>query len=102
MKQIRRLGMANHELPIAAESVDTFFSEALPVLKQVSPIEIEEKVTKEMVEHPLRAKLYLQEKDNMIVGKLTYHYGNQELDPFVSKEVIVRLLLSVTLKKNNR
>lgn len=94
MKQIRRLGMANHELPIAAESVDTFFSEALPVLKQVSPIEIEEKVTKEMVEHPLRAKLYLQEKDNMIVGKLTYHYGNQELDPFVkrsnSKVIIIR------------
>ena len=94
MRQIRRLGMDNHELPISSESVDTFFSEALPILKQVSPIEVEEKVTEELVEHPLRATLYLQEKDNLIVGKLTYHYGDQELDPFEkrnnNKVIIIR------------
>src|SRR5699024_10738066 len=82
----------NKGLPIASESVDTFFSEALPVLKQASPVEIEEEITNEIVEHPLRAKLHLEEKNNTIAGKLTYHYGKYVIDPFSKnneQEVII-------------
>ncbi|HLR70249.1 MAG TPA: DEAD/DEAH box helicase [Pseudogracilibacillus sp.] len=90
--QIKRFGETNKGLPIASESVDTFFSEALPVLKQASPVEIEEEITNEIVEHPLRAKLHLEEKNNTIAGKLTYHYGKYVIDPFSKnneQEVII-------------
>ena len=85
MTQVRRLGMADHQLPISSDSADTFFSEALPVLKQASQVNVEEQVTEEIIEHPLRARFYLQEKDGMIAGKLLYVYGPYEIDPFAKK-----------------
>src|SRR5699024_5107239 len=85
MTQVRRLGMADHQLPISSDSADTFFSEALPVLKQASQVNVEEQVTEEIIEHPLRARFYLQEKDGMIDGKLLYVYGPYEIDPFAKK-----------------
>src|SRR5699024_863809 len=68
------------------EYIDTFFSEALPILKQVSPIEIDEKMSKEIIEFPLKAELYLEEKDFTIIGKLNYHYGEYAIDPFSPRE----------------
>ncbi|MEI3604331.1 DEAD/DEAH box helicase [Pseudogracilibacillus sp. SE30717A] len=93
MRQIRRLGIRNHELPISHENADTFFSEALPVLKQASDINIEEEIAKDIIEYPLQAKLYLHEENNVIVGQLTYHYGPFELEPFTKKkekQIIIR------------
>src|SRR5699024_4896170 len=49
MTQVRRLGMADHQLPISSDSADTFFSEALPVLKQASQVNVEEQVTEEII-----------------------------------------------------
>lgn len=82
MDQTKRFGMLDQQLPIAKDVADTFFSEALPVLKKSAPIEISEKVSEEIIELPLQAKLYLEESGDMIVGKLTYHYGTHEVDPF--------------------
>lgn len=91
-KQIRQLGMDDHELPITSTTADRFFSEALPVLKKQSPVEISEAVTDEIIEHPLRAKLYLEKSEEAIIGKLRYHYGDIEIDPFsnqTNKDVII-------------
>lgn len=93
MSQIRRLGIRDHELPISHENADTFFSEALPVLKQVSDIDIVEEVAKDIIEYPLRAKLYLHEKQDVIVGELTYHYGSFELNPFSKKTEKERIII---------
>src|SRR5699024_5966882 len=84
--EVRRLGMSDQSLPLEPEYIDTFFSEALPILKQVSPIEIDEKMSKEIIEFPLKAELYLEEKDFTIIGKLNYHYGEYAIDPFSPRE----------------
>lgn len=92
MQQVTQLGLMRNELPIQAETADVFFSEALPVLKKVSKVEIDESVTNEIVEFPLRAKMYLEENESAIIGKLTYHYGPHEIDPFtkrMDKEIII-------------
>src|SRR5699024_5668989 len=82
-----------HQLPIEGNNADRFFSEALPVLKRSSEVKISEDVEDEIIEHPLRAKLYLQNKEDMIVGNLSYHYGDYEINPFgkerKSKDIII-------------
>src|SRR5699024_10862762 len=70
-------------------------SEALPILKKQSPVDISSTVKQEIVEYPLRAKLYLEKSDDAIVGKIRYHYGSSELDPFskrteVDERIIIR------------
>ena len=86
----------NHlfDFPINGDNKDRFFSEALPVLKKTSAVEISSKVTEDIVEYPLTASLYLENKDDMIIGNLVYHYGPYEVDPFKGndehKVIIVR------------
>ena len=93
LQQVKQIGMGqNHELPITTATADRFFSEALPVLKKQSPVEISPTVTDEIVEYPLRAKLYLEKSADAIVGKLRYHYGDIEIDPFsnrTEKDIII-------------
>ena len=95
LEQMKQIGMINHELPITTDTADRFFSEALPILKKQSPVDISSTVKEEIVEYPLRAKLYLEKSDDAIVGKLRYHYGSLELDPFskrteVDERIIIR------------
>jgi len=85
-EQIRQLGMTNHALPITTATADRFFSESLPVLKKQSQVDISEAVTDEIIEHPLRAKLYLEKSEEAIIGKLHYHYGPIEMDPFSDRD----------------
>lgn len=82
MEETKKLRMFQNELPISKDMADSFFSEALPVLKKAAPVEISEKVSEEIIELPLEAKLFLEENDDSIIGKLTYHYGSYEMDPF--------------------
>lgn len=85
IEQTNRFGKFDQKLPISKAMSDTFFSEALPVLKRSAPIAISKQVSKGIVELPLQAKLYLEESDDLIIGKLTYHYGSHEIDPFHDK-----------------
>lgn len=82
IEEIRRLGMNDHVLPLTGNNADRFFSEALPVLKQSASVTISEDITDEIIELPLRAKLYLQKEADMITGSLSYHYGGYDIDPF--------------------
>src|SRR5699024_8196562 len=92
VEQLSHIGMRNHELPISKEQADTFFSEALPLLKKAGPVKIDENVSEEMIDKPLKATLHLELKANWIIGKLNYYYGNYEINPFSrleNKEVVI-------------
>src|SRR5699024_6932818 len=93
LKQIKRIGMADHELPIPKEMQDQFFSEALPVLKKQSEVDISSDVAGEIVEYPLQAKLYLEKREETIIGKLEYHYGPIEIDPFTNATDDERIII---------
>lgn len=86
LEQITELGMENHQLPIVHDQADVFLSEVLPSLKKIGEVEISEKVEEEIIQVPLRAKLYLEVKEDWIVGKLEYHYSQYEIDPFNGRE----------------
>lgn len=93
VKQVSRFFTGTRELPISAEQKDAFFSEVIPVLKKVSNVEISDKVSEEIVEYPLRAKLYLEQDDGAIIGKLTYHYGVHEINPFAANKQTEQILI---------
>jgi len=75
-------GMEDLKLPITKEQADTFVSEVLPSLKKVGKVETSEKVRSEIIQYPLKAKMYLEMNDDVITGKLEYHYGEHMIDPF--------------------
>ncbi|MGM8211516.1 SNF2 helicase associated domain-containing protein [Virgibacillus sp. W0430] len=92
LEQMAKLGMKDHKLPILKNQADVFLSEVLPLLNEAGDVHIKEEVADEIIHFPLRAKLYLDLKENMIVGDLQYHYGNYEIDPFtgnVDKDVMI-------------
>ncbi|MFC4558197.1 SNF2 helicase associated domain-containing protein [Virgibacillus kekensis] len=82
IEQITQTGMKNHRLPITKNKADTFISEVLPSLKKVGDVKISENVASEIIQVPLRAKLFLEIQADWITGKLEYHYGEHQIDPF--------------------
>jgi SNF2 family DNA or RNA helicase/uncharacterized Zn finger protein len=76
----------NFTLPIEKNKADSFLSEALPTLKKIGDVQVEESVAEEIIQLPLKAKLFLELKEDWIIGKLEYHYGSYEIDPFNGRE----------------
>ncbi|OZU89228.1 helicase SNF2 [Virgibacillus indicus] len=86
IEEISKFSMSDLQLPITKNQADTFLSEVLPSLKKVGDVKISEKVTAEIIQVPLKAKMYLEVKADWIVGRLEYHYGDQRIDPFAGRE----------------
>ncbi|MFD1037009.1 SNF2 helicase associated domain-containing protein [Virgibacillus byunsanensis] len=86
LEQIDRLGIENQRLPITKKQADVFISEVLPSLKRVGDVQIAEDVASEIIQVPLRAKLFLGVQADWITGKLEYHYGEHQIDPFNGRE----------------
>ncbi len=82
LKPAMNLGIRNHLLPIQKDDVDEFFSEVVPALKKTAKVKIDDAVSKEIVQYPLRAKLFLEKNSEEITGMLQYHYGPHEINPF--------------------
>ncbi|MBS3679128.1 SNF2 helicase associated domain-containing protein [Ornithinibacillus massiliensis] len=86
LELVSTFGKIDQQLPISKKQADTFLSEVLPSLKKVGEVEISEQVSSEIIQLPLRAKLYLEAKDDWITGRLEYHYGEHVIDPFSGRE----------------
>ncbi|WP_010648513.1 DEAD/DEAH box helicase [Oceanobacillus massiliensis] len=86
LEEISKFGMNDLELPIQKTQADTFLSEVMPSLKKIGNVDVAEAITAEVIQVPLRAKLYLEVKADWITGKLEYHYGDQLIDPFTGRK----------------
>lgn len=86
MNQLRRFQNHHWRLPVAKNQADEFVSTVIPSLQKVGNVSIAENVAKDIVQYPLEAKLYLEVKEAFIVGKLEYHYGSEQIDPFGKRE----------------
>ncbi|RLL42796.1 helicase SNF2 [Oceanobacillus piezotolerans] len=82
VEEITRFSLENLELPITKKQADAFVSEVIPSLKKIGEVKASETVQSEIIQHPLRAKLYLQLTEDNISGRLEYHYGSYLIDPF--------------------
>jgi SNF2 family DNA or RNA helicase len=86
LELISQFGRIDQQLPISKKQADAFLSEVLPSLKKVGEVVISEDVSSDITQVPLRAKLYLEAKEDWIIGKLEYHYGDYMVDPFSGRE----------------
>jgi superfamily II DNA or RNA helicase len=92
LEQLDQIGIGTRQLPITKNQADVFLSEVLPSLKKVGNVDIADKVAEEIIQVPLRAKMYLELQADWVIGKLEYHYGDYQIDPFSGRgerEVII-------------
>ncbi|MFD1361402.1 SNF2 helicase associated domain-containing protein [Lentibacillus salinarum] len=86
VEQITTVAHQSSQLPITKEQADTFLSQVVPSLKKVGEVHMAENVADDIVQLPLNARLYLELQDDWLIGKLTYHYGSREINPFTGRE----------------
>ncbi|WP_047983901.1 DEAD/DEAH box helicase [Ornithinibacillus californiensis] len=86
LELVSQFGKVEQQLPISKKQADAFLSEVLPSLKKVGEVEISEQVSSEIIQMPLRAKLYLEANGEWITGKLEYLYGEHTIDPFSGRD----------------
>lgn len=92
-KTVWEFNLETKGLDIQAAQKNTFFSEVLPVLKDVSEVNITEEVAEEVVHYPLRATFQLEQKEEAIIGSLVYHYGSYQFDPFQESEPTDKIVI---------
>jgi len=86
LEGLSEFNLNNLELAISKKQADSFFSEVIPSLKVVGDVKVAENIVEEIIQVPLQAKLYLELNEDLITGKLEYHYGKQLIDPFNGRE----------------
>src|SRR5699024_3847668 len=92
-RTVWQFGLKDKGLDIQAEQKNTFFSEVLPVLQNVSDVKIDDEVAQEVVHYPLRATFHLEQKEEAIIGLLAYHYGSYTFNPFHMSEPTERIVI---------
>ncbi|MHA6250583.1 SNF2 helicase associated domain-containing protein [Oceanobacillus sp. CAU 1775] len=87
VKSLNRFNLKHFELAISKAQADQFFSEVIPSLKVIGDVQVAEEIIEEVIQVPLQAKFYLEQKEDIITGKLEYHYGKHLIDPFNGREL---------------
>lgn len=75
-----------HLLPISNEQIEPFISQVAPQIGKIGKLEISEKVSSKIVKFPLKAKVFVDWKDDVIQVSLEFHYGENKINPFESGE----------------
>jgi SNF2 family DNA or RNA helicase len=69
-------------LQISPEEIDGFLAHVVPKLKKLGPLTMDESLSNEILSVPLKNKLFLDLRDDRLIAKLEYHYGEIMLSPF--------------------
>ncbi|MFD1851990.1 DEAD/DEAH box helicase [Oceanobacillus bengalensis] len=99
LEQIVKFGISDLKLPIKKNQADAFVSEIIPSLRKIGNVKASEKVQAEIIQVPLRAKMYLELKADLIIGKLEYHYGSHLIDPFSGRKQSDVIIIRDTYKE---
>ncbi|MFP3490751.1 SNF2 helicase associated domain-containing protein, partial [Staphylococcus sp. SIMBA_130] len=67
LEEVTKFGMDELQVPMPKEQADVFLSEVPPSLKKIGGVEVSESITEEIIQVPLRAKLYLEVKGDWII-----------------------------------
>ena len=73
-------------LPIQKNQLGFFIDKVVPRIKQLGEVKIPSKLTKEMYQTPLKAKLYLDRVNNRLLAGLEFHYGSIAFNPLDHRE----------------
>lgn len=69
-------------LPMTKEQIGPFLSHVTPELQKIGTMEITDRVSDQIVRHPLQAKVYVADEEETVSVHLEYHYGDVKVNPF--------------------
>ncbi|GIP37639.1 helicase SNF [Paenibacillus sp. J31TS4] len=86
---LRRLAELKKLLPVGDEAavpipggrMERFLEQALPGLRQLGTVEMTREVSDKLVQHPLKAKLFLDRVRDRLLAALEFHYGDLVINP---------------------
>lgn len=76
-------------IPISAEQVGAFVSQAMPTLKQVGQVKVAKTVSTIIMNPPLRVKMFVEGTSDRIDVKVEYHYDSIVINPITQSETQV-------------
>ncbi|WP_429469336.1 SNF2 helicase associated domain-containing protein [Neobacillus sp. B4I6] len=76
-----------NQIPIPQEQIRFFLEKVAPGLKKLGQVTIAETITKQLMNTPLMAKLYLDRVKNRLLAGLEFHYENWIINPLESRDL---------------
>ncbi|MFL6562079.1 MAG: SNF2 helicase associated domain-containing protein, partial [Bacillus sp. (in: firmicutes)] len=76
-----------NQIPIPQAQINFFLEKVAPGLKKLGRVTIAEAISKQLMNTPLAAKLYLDRVKNRLLAGLEFHYGNWSINPLESREI---------------
>ncbi|MEY2191970.1 SNF2 helicase associated domain-containing protein [Neobacillus sp. BF23-41] len=76
-----------NQIPIPQEQIRFFLEKVAPGLKKLGQVSIAETITKQLMNTPLVAKLYLDRVKNRLLAGLEFHYENWIINPLESRDL---------------
>ncbi len=75
------------QIPIPEEQIQFFLEKVAPGLKKLGQVTIAETITKQWMNTPLVAKLYLDRLKNRLLAGLEFHYENTIINPLENRDL---------------
>lgn len=74
------------EVIIPKQQVEGFLTDVFPVLEKVGDVKIDEDVKENIVQYPLKPKMWVDQTEDIVYVHVEFHYGDTIIQPFVEKE----------------
>ncbi|WP_195574645.1 DEAD/DEAH box helicase [Paenibacillus sp. 1001270B_150601_E10] len=81
LSEMKQLTKTANPLLLAGEQLPLFMARVVPELARISHVHIDRSIEERLVRVPLEAKLYLDMADRRLLARLTYHYGEEVMEP---------------------
>ncbi|SNS62786.1 SWIM zinc finger [Anaerovirgula multivorans] len=94
----------NISLRVSKEEEESFLSEVYPIMEEIAPVKIGERLEKSLYKPPFQGEVYFDKKDNEIKARLQWIYGDMIVNPFSAnpKEDEKRRILMRNFKKEKQ
>lgn len=89
-------------LPLPKNQLGFFIEKVVPGLRKIGAVHIPITITKEFIQTPLVAKLYLDRVNNRLLAGLEFHYENIVFNPLNEREAQVATILIRDEEKENQ
>lgn len=78
--------MRQEQVIIPKQQVEGFLTDVFPVLEKLGDVHIDEDIKENIVQYPLKPKMWIDQTDEQVVVHVEFHYGDTIIPPFAEQE----------------
>ncbi|HLS20865.1 MAG TPA: SNF2 helicase associated domain-containing protein [Bacillota bacterium] len=93
LERVSEVHIPSSQLQIPEKEASSILSDLIPALEKVANVHVDEQVSDQMIEAPLKTKIYLDITEQMIIGTLEYHYEEYIINPFTNEGAAHSLII---------